>query len=544
MTYSESKMRLGTIATAATAALLLALPAGAGANPWQVRPGAGPCGGGDTQCGSIQQADDAAGDGHVIRIFPTGGGWSESVDFGQAGLTVTGGGAGSGQAVVRGTLTFSGSGAFTISGLTVLPGTGSALAFTTDAVTGSKTVNVQSSILSGSGAAPAITAATALSLNTISITARHVTIADSGTAPAVAETQNPNAITTTFHDSIVQGGTTDPVGGSNNDTAPNSAALFANPGAEDFHLRVGSPAIDAGGTQGGSETTTDVDGQIRSGAWDRGGDEFVNQAPAKAQLALLSPNPQERGQAFNFGASASDPDGSLQDAVVGYEWNFGDGTVEMRPGGDTGFHSHAYSTAGTYQVTVRAVDRTGALGPASDPVTVTVTDPPPPPDPDPGDGGGNPNTPVGPGGAGLPGIDATPAVAGPDTAPPLVAIDFPAHNRAVKLGRGPRAQTPMLRGGNADDSGVRRVELALVRRAGARCLWYDGGARFVPGACTRIRWFRGTVDDYAWRHVFPRGFRPALGAYTLFARAVDYLGNTSGTFSPAARTAISFRYVR
>ncbi|HVE67164.1 MAG TPA: PKD domain-containing protein [Solirubrobacteraceae bacterium] len=530
-------MRLGALGTAA-AMIALALPAAAHANPWQVRPGAGTCGEGDTQCGTIQQADDVALDEHTIQIFPTPGGWLESVQFDQARLTVAGGGAGAGQAVVRGTLTFTGAGTFTIQGLTVLPASGSALAFTTDAVTGSKTVSVQSSILSGSGSAAAITAGTAVSLNPISITARHVTIADSGSAPAVAETQNGGAITTTFHDSIVQGTTVDGVNApsSNNDTSPNAAALFANPGQEDFHLRVGSPAINAGGTQGGTEVTTDIDGEPRSNPWDRGGDEFVNHAPSKADVALLSSSSQERGRAFSFGASASDPDAALQDSVNGYEWNFGDGTVEMRPGGAQSFHSHAYAAVGTYQVTVRAIDRTGAFGPASDPVSVTVTTPPP--------GGGNPNTPVGPGGVGLPGIDPNAVPAGPDTAPPLVGVDFPAHNQAVKLARGPRARTPMLRGGNADDSGVRRVELALVRRAGARCLWYDGRARFVAGSCTRVRWFRGTVDDYSWRHVVPRGFRPSPGAYGLLVRAFDYAGNASSTFSAPARTAVSFSYVR
>jgi hypothetical protein len=540
-------MRLALIGTAAAAALALAVPAVAGADTWTVDPAGGPCNDApnERRCPTIQAAaaSGKAAAGDEIEVLPKADGWNDPVTFAQGGLTVRR--AGTGVVRITRTLTFTGSGTgaqtFTIQGLTILPTSGSALAFTTDAVTGAKTVNVQSSILSGSGSAAAITAGTAVSLSPISITARHVTIGDSGSAPAVAETQNGGAITTTFHDSIVQGTTADGVNDSNNDAAPNSAALFANPAAEDFHLRVGSPAINAGGGQGGGESATDIDGEARSGAWDRGGDEFVNHAPSKPGVALLSPNPQQRGSTFNFGAAATDPDTALQDAVNGYEWTFGDGSVEMRPGGDQSFHSHVYAAAGTYQVTVRAIDRAGDFGPVSDPLAVTVTDPPPAPAPGGGDSG---NTPVGPGGAGLPGINPSATPSGPDTAPPLVAITFPAHNQAVKLGRNPRAATPMLRGGNADESGVRRVELALVRRDGARCRWYDGRGRFVPGACAAVRWFRGTVDDFAWRHVFPRGFRPSLGTHTLFVRAVDYLGNTSSTFSAPARTAISFRYVR
>jgi hypothetical protein len=169
-------------------------------------------------------------------------------------------------------------------------------------------------------------------------------------------------------------------------------------------------------------------------------------------------------------------------------------------------------------------------------VTITVTDPPPPPPPP----GGNTVT-IGPGGAGLPGISAAGAQpAGPDTTPPLLAITFPAHNQRVKLGRTP----PVLRGRNADDSGVRRVELALARREGTRCRWYDGRAGFRLGACTALRWFKATIDDFDWRFAFPRTVRPVPGTYALFVRGADYLGNAATTLSVPAKTATVFRVVR
>ena len=132
------------------------------------------------------------------------------------------------------------------------------------------------------------------------------------------------------------------------------------------------------------------------------------------------------------------------------------------------------------------------------------------------------------------------APGGPDTAPPSRAITSRRRGQSVKLG----ARTPALRGRTSDASGVRRVELALMRRQGRRCLWYDGRRTFRRGPCRNPVWFRVVIDDFAWRYTFPRRVRPLPGSYVVLARAIDMLGNRTARTSGAAGTAISFRYRR
>jgi hypothetical protein len=515
-------MRFRGIGTAA-AALALALPATAAANTWTVEPGGTPCTNVDGQrnCPSIQAAHDAAANADTISVRP--GSWPGAT-ISKSGLTLTG--TGVGQARVTGTLFFTGSGALSLQRLVILPTSGAALEVSSQAAGAAKTVDVQSSILSGTGSTAAIKVTSALAAGTIAITSRHVTIADSGSAPATAFTQsNGGAISATFFNSIVKGPAPGATIDGTNDTTTPDTTLFASPSAEDFRLRVGSPAIDQGG-QGAGEITEDIDGQPRGPAWDRGADEFVNHPPTQPTLTATKTDPQT-GEAVGFVAQGeADPDGALGDRVNTYRWVFGDGTTAETT---TAGVAHAFAAAGTYQVRVQAVDTVGAAGPQSDPVTVTATAPPPP---NPDDG----NTPVGPGGAGLPGIPADPATrrAANDIAPPLLAIASPRAGQRVRLGRA----TPTLRGRATDESGVRRVELALVRFEGRRCLWYDGRGTFRAGLCTAPRWFRAVLDDFAWRYAFPPTVRPRPGAYRLAVRAADFLGHAS-----TAPPVVSFRYV-
>jgi len=85
----------------------------------------------------------------------------------------------------------------------------------------------------------------------------------------------------------------------------------------------------------------------------------------KAPIASFtsSPSSPEVGQTVSFDASGSnDPDGT----IVGYEWNFGDGSTGT---GETA--SHAYSSAGTYTVEFAVTDNDGLTDVATKSITVT-----------------------------------------------------------------------------------------------------------------------------------------------------------------------------
>ncbi len=78
-----------------------------------------------------------------------------------------------------------------------------------------------------------------------------------------------------------------------------------------------------------------------------------------------------RDQSITLTISANDPDGT----VSGIRVDWGDGTVDNFPGTATG-DSHAYVTAGTYTVTVTAIDNDGATSTPAQ-ATKTITDAPP-----------------------------------------------------------------------------------------------------------------------------------------------------------------------
>ncbi len=104
-------------------------------------------------------------------------------------------------------------------------------------------------------------------------------------------------------------------------------------------------------------------GMVDAAAAVGGGGGPVNQAPV---ANANGPYAGETGAAIAFSSAGSnDPDGT----IVGYSWDFGDGS-----GSSTANPSHAYGSAGTYTVTLTVTDDQGATGSAS--TTATVTDPP------------------------------------------------------------------------------------------------------------------------------------------------------------------------
>jgi len=82
---------------------------------------------------------------------------------------------------------------------------------------------------------------------------------------------------------------------------------------------------------------------------------MVNQPPVAA--FDYSPQHPKVGQTITFDASASyDPDGS----IISYEWDFGDGTTASGA-----VVSHAYASAGRYNVTLNVTDNGGAVNTTS-----------------------------------------------------------------------------------------------------------------------------------------------------------------------------------
>jgi hypothetical protein len=488
---------LGTVAIV----LALATPASAAATTWTVDPNRSASGCTGTTCKTIDQAAGPAAAGDTIRLLA--GFYAQPAAFNKQ-LTVTGFGAGS--AVIFGTVTFEDGGTLqrvAVSG----QGNGPAVQVTAPAL-GSRTVFVESSILSGSGSGAGISA-TATTLGSVAVEARHVTVADSSGAPALAlnDPAGTGTPTATFTNSIALGG--GPVTGTNNEISASPQALFVNPGQEAFLLRLGSPAIDQGGGPAGGETTEDVEGEARAGTWDRGADEFVNHPPG-APILIAASTSAAPGQAVTFGAFARDDDSPRGDSPAKYRWNFGDGSAVQETNAASavsGETTHTYASPGQYQATVTVLDQLGVPSAASNTVTMTV---------------------------------AVGGATRPDTAAPTLAITSPRAGQRLKRGR----RAPVLRGRTRDATGVRSVELALRRIVGRSCRWYDGRRAFLLGSCTRPRFFRAVINDFAWSYTFPRRIVPGVGRYDLRARATDFRGNRTTAFSASARTLVGFRIVR
>jgi len=82
---------------------------------------------------------------------------------------------------------------------------------------------------------------------------------------------------------------------------------------------------------------------------------------------VYSPQQPEEGQTVTFDASASTPDGGT---IISYSWNFGDGKF-----GTGKIVTHAYTTAGTYPVTLNVTKSEGKWDIESKQITVKA--PPP-----------------------------------------------------------------------------------------------------------------------------------------------------------------------
>ena len=350
---------------------------------------------------------------------------------------------------------------------------------------GAVAVTLDRSIVHGSG--KSTTAATAPTL---------------GTAAAVSIAIKNSDTTDTS-----AGGVTVTGGQSNSD-----AALFADPGKFNYHLRVNSPAIDKGGPQGSGESDTDVDGQprVNGSASDLGADEFVN-APPVARLTV-SPTTVVPGQTVSFDASAStDPDAG--GGIPTYAISFGDGGGYV--GGVPGA-THAYVKPGVYLVRAAVLDNLGT------PSQIAAT-----------------------------------TVIVRDVTAPLVAITSPAPSkRFALLTKTKKVRQISIAGTASDLSGIGRVELSIKRisvtktkakakakkkkttakKSQSSCTFLlDGKASFGAKSCSKPAFFTiaTTQSGFAYKTKSSTAFK--RGVYEVTARATDIVGNV------ATSTPVRFR---
>jgi hypothetical protein len=131
----------------------------------------------------------------------------------------------------------------------------------------------------------------------------------------------------------------------------NLSPLFVNPGAGNYQLRAGSPAIDAGSqTLGSGESTTDLAGKPRrivgrkgdAATSDVGAFEFRPHVPT---LHVTASKLQVKvGQPVKFHASGSD---ASPGDMLSFSWSFGGSGATI---------SHTFGTRGKHIVSVKVTD--------------------------------------------------------------------------------------------------------------------------------------------------------------------------------------------
>ncbi|MDQ3675408.1 MAG: PKD domain-containing protein [Actinomycetota bacterium] len=402
---------------AIAALFALALPAAAQAATFTVAAGGGSCGGGDLTCETLANAAGAVGNNDTVLVSP---GQYAGATFNNSGLEIAGAGPG---AIVNGSVNFGAGGggllrnvivtqsatapAITAAGTTglevrdvvavsgghailvtagtnkivrstvITAGGGTSGVQINSADAGTKSVRLESTLASGGAAAVRATATGLLPIGNITIEAHHLTAAGStngirldalpvGLGGSISATiANSIALNNDLNPGLASTATLTPVPGTTNTTSGSPDALFADPANRNFHLKPGSPAINAGGPLIGVESPTDVDGQSRAGAaTDLGGDEYVNTAP-KAAIGVVTKLPRSGTPVqFDGGGSTDQPGGS----IASYRWEFGDGTTQTTTGPTV---SHTYKGEGPVKAKLTVVDGEGASStPASADLTI------------------------------------------------------------------------------------------------------------------------------------------------------------------------------
>ena len=159
---------------------------------------------------------------------------------------------------------------------------------------------------------------------------------------------------------------------------------WSAPGAGDFHLTTGSPAIDSADSGVVGEPATDVDGNSRvddpgtadTGAgpstyYDRGAYEFQGVTPDQPPAAVLTARPASGTAPLSMTADASASTDADATPIASYSFDFGDGSgaVGPQPGATA---AHTYTQPGTYTVTVTVTDTGGSSATATAVVDVAA----------------------------------------------------------------------------------------------------------------------------------------------------------------------------
>lgn len=274
------------------------------------------------------------------------------------------------------------------------------------------------------------------------------------------------------------------------------AALFRTGTA--LRLKATAPVIGQGGDVASGESATDIDGDPRKNgdATDIGADEFTNTAP---ELTFaITPDAPKTGQIVEATATATDKQGA--DDIIGYAVDWGDGKKDTTA---SNVIQHVYEKSGTYTVTMLVADQsftTSAV--VSKQITVT------------------------------------------DGAPPQLQVTTPASGATVKLSRKkkkgakrkPKPKTFLIKGVDADESGLSSVELAITK-TGSSCKQYNG-KKLVSAGCTKYTFVKATLKGNGFSL---KAKRLAKGSYEIRARGTDTKGNASSTFDAATKTLVKFK---
>jgi len=140
---------------------------------------------------------------------------------------------------------------------------------------------------------------------------------------------------------------------------------FLDAGTGDYHLRLGSPCINAGTNQAPQLPLLDLDGRPRTqdGVADMGAYEGPHNHAPELGLIVAAVDPVPVGSALSATATLADPDLALGDSHTAM-WDWGDGTAPCAGSVDplascvTG--DHLYTVAGVYGVTLTLKDLAGA----------------------------------------------------------------------------------------------------------------------------------------------------------------------------------------